>query len=322
VEDGALLVGFLDPAGRCSACHIAWPALAVDGDSIPLLLPDPYGNDEALAATSAILAGLADPSGLLAAEGGDTLRPWLDPLLTWAGAHFGLYAMPPLPTPTLDWVGAWLGALSDLPDGPILLLGAAAGGEILALPPSDRHVVALEANPVLLAWTSAVAQGCELLPCRRTASQLEARPLALSDDRRRRLAEATLLCADALDPPFEVGSFAVILCLNLVDSVSDPEVLLNQCQALLRPGGALLLASPWHWVDSITPPRRRLDRSFDPQVSHAWQMSSLLTGALVPEFMHKLRLQHSEDARPWSIRVHDRMTVHYSLQALLLRRIE
>ncbi len=314
-------IGTLDDSGRCTACSIAWPLLSVAGAPIPLLLSDPYSNGPAREAVAAILAGLDNLPALLAGADGEALRPWLEPLLTWAPAHYGAHAQPSLPCPSISWAGAWLAALDDLPEGPILLLGAATGGEVLALAPTGRPVVALEANPVLLAWAAAVAQGCEALPCRRTASQMETRPLALSQAHRARLADATLLCGDALDPPFAADSFAAIVCLNLVDSVSDPEVLLNQCQALLRPTGALLLASPWHWVDGVTAPERRLDREFDPTLSHAWQMSCLLTGALVPGFMDQMRLQHQEEALPWAIRVHDRLTAHYTLQAMLLRKL-
>ncbi len=321
VSEGELHVGRLDDNGRCSACSLQWPTLQTPGRALPLLLPDPYNNEEAVAAADTILAGLHDVAGLLSGPEGDSLRPWLEPLLTWAPAHFGGYAQPPLPAPNLDWPGAWLAALDDLPQGPILVLGAATGGEVLALPAGGRAVVALEANPILLAWAAAVADGCATLPYRRNAAWPGNLPLALPDDRRERMADATLLCGDALDPPFEAESFAAIICLNLVDSVSDPAVLLRQCEALLQPSGALVLASPWHWVDGITAPERRLDRDFDPAQSHAWQMSSLLTGALVPGFLESLRLQHAEDALPWAIRVHDRMTANYTAQALLLRRV-
>lgn len=64
---------------------------------------------------------------------------------------------------------------------------------------------------------------------------------------------------DALDPPFRAASFDAVLAINLLDSCRDPFLLLQQADALLRPGGTLVLSAPFHWRDEVTPPRSRLD---------------------------------------------------------------
>ena len=66
------------------------------------------------------------------------------------------------------------------------------------------------------------------------------------------------LLADALDPPFNADSFGTILLVNLLDSCRDPGLLIQQADALLRPGGRVLLASPFAYDDAITPPDRQL----------------------------------------------------------------
>ena len=315
-------VGHIDADLRCSACGVQYPSTAAvtGAAALPLLSPDPYGHADAQEAVATIMARLADLGALYHDPEQSQLRPWIDALLTWAPAHFGAFVEPALPAPDPGPLCQWLGALDDLPEGPVLVLGAAACGEVCALPLDGRAVVAVDANPLLLAWASAVAAGGRTLPFRRTASQFRTGEMALPDWASARLEAATLLCADALNPPFAAESFAAIVCLNLADSVSDPEVLLHQCQALLAPAGALLLASPWHWSDAITPAEARLDRNFDPSGDHAWQMASLLTGALVPGFMAQMRLQHSEEALVWDLRMHERMTARYRVQALLLRK--
>lgn len=58
---------------------------------------------------------------------------------------------------------------------------------------------------------------------------------------------------DALDPPFAPASFGCVLLANAIDSVRDPSVLLGQADALLAPGGTLLLTSPFAWSPEITP---------------------------------------------------------------------
>ena len=62
--------------------------------------------------------------------------------------------------------------------------------------------------------------------------------------------------ADALDPPFPGASFDAVLAINLLDSCRDPSLLLQQADALLAPGGTLVLASPFHWQEAVTPRTR------------------------------------------------------------------
>lgn len=47
---------------------------------------------------------------------------------------------------------------------------------------------------------------------------------------------------DAADPPFAGSSFETVLLLNLLDSTRDPRMVLAQADALLRPGGTLLIS--------------------------------------------------------------------------------
>ena len=60
--------------------------------------------------------------------------------------------------------------------------------------------------------------------------------------------------ADALDPPFRGEAFDAVLAVNLLDSCRDPFLLLQQADALLRPGGTLVLVCPFHWREEVTAP--------------------------------------------------------------------
>ena len=64
---------------------------------------------------------------------------------------------------------------------------------------------------------------------------------------------------DAIAPPFHAGSFGTVLLLNVVDSCRDPEVLVQQAVALLRPGGRLVLTCAFAWAEHNTPRHRQLD---------------------------------------------------------------
>lgn len=59
------------------------------------------------------------------------------------------------------------------------------------------------------------------------------------------------LVADALDPPFPAEMFGTVSALNVLDNVSVPLTLIGQMDALLAPGGQLLMCSPYQWRPDI-----------------------------------------------------------------------
>ncbi len=196
----------------------------------------------------------------------------------------------------LGWLRDTLSTVDDLPLGPVLIIGAAACGEISAVPPA-RHVVCLEAKRTLLehAWS-----------------------LASTDHPQ--LAAAQLVCGNALDPPFAADTFALILCLNVLDSIADPEMLLGQCEALLMNKGALVLSSPYQFKEEVTAKQRWLDQLLGNPPDLADAVERLVTGAWDHRFMSTMRLQWSARHVPWRVVINDRMNVRYSMHAMLLRR--
>ena len=67
---------------------------------------------------------------------------------------------------------------------------------------------------------------------------------------------------DALRLP-PLGKFDLVLAANLVDRVKDPKKLLQKVlSGLVRPGGLLLLTSPYTWSEEFTPCSRWLKESF------------------------------------------------------------
>ena len=55
-------------------------------------------------------------------------------------------------------------------------------------------------------------------------------------------------------------SFQVISAINLLDRLPRPEEFLLQLHRLVAPGGQLLLASPFSWLERFTPPAKWLSR--------------------------------------------------------------
>ena len=67
---------------------------------------------------------------------------------------------------------------------------------------------------------------------------------------------------DALRLP-DLGEFDLVLAANLIDRVKDPKKLLQKIlPGTLRPGGLLLLTSPYTWSEEYTPRSRWLKDSF------------------------------------------------------------
>ncbi len=66
----------------------------------------------------------------------------------------------------------------------------------------------------------------------------------------------TRICGDAADPPFLPATFDAVVLPNLLDSCNDPGLVLAQADALLRPGGTLVVTCAYAFHDEITPPSR------------------------------------------------------------------
>ena len=59
------------------------------------------------------------------------------------------------------------------------------------------------------------------------------------------------ICADATSLPFAAGTFDVVMCLEVLEYVADPHSALTEIGRALRPGGALLVSTPFlHRADA------------------------------------------------------------------------
>jgi putative 4-mercaptohistidine N1-methyltranferase len=60
------------------------------------------------------------------------------------------------------------------------------------------------------------------------------------------------LVGDAIDLP-ELGAFDVLLAANLICRLPEPRKFLARVPWLVKPGGQLLLATPFSWLEEFTP---------------------------------------------------------------------
>jgi putative 4-mercaptohistidine N1-methyltranferase len=68
---------------------------------------------------------------------------------------------------------------------------------------------------------------------------------------------------DATALPNNIGQFDVVLAANLIDRVQSPDNLLHSFSALVRPGGHLILSSPYTWLEEFTPKSAWLGGRYD-----------------------------------------------------------
>ncbi len=58
---------------------------------------------------------------------------------------------------------------------------------------------------------------------------------------------------DAQDLPAELGDFDLVLMANLIDRLEDPLRCLERLPTLVRPGGCMIITSPYTWLPEFTP---------------------------------------------------------------------
>lgn len=124
------------------------------------------------------------------------------------------------------------------------------------------------------------------------------------------------LLADIHNPPFKMESFDFISALNLIDSVRFPFIALGQMDAMLKPGGTLLLSSPYTWNADIS------DGWFETeQIDPHTYTKQLLTGQQAPECGFNYRITGEKANLPWKLRKQDTQHFVYFVDLLAAQKI-
>lgn len=111
---------------------------------------------------------------------------------------------------------------------------------------------------------------------------------------------------DALRIPKNLGTFDLVLAANLIDRLPEPARFLKKVlPQLVRPGGTLLLTSPYTWSSDFTPQTRWFHDSF-----------AVIQKSLRPHF----RLIHRQNL-PFLLREHRRKFQYTFADATLWRRV-
>jgi SAM-dependent methyltransferase len=74
----------------------------------------------------------------------------------------------------------------------------------------------------------------------------------------RRFDNLAFIVGDAERIPLGDEQVSFVLCLNLIDRVRHPRLVVSELTRVLKPNGRLLISDPYHW-DSSTPQANRID---------------------------------------------------------------
>jgi len=109
--------------------------------------------------------------------------------------------------------------------------------------------------------------------------------------------------SDAHDPPFPGESMSLVAAINLLDSTTEPWLLLGQIDALLQPGGIAVLTMPF--VANFHGPA---------------DLIAALQGQR-PELPHlRYAILESKDWFPWLVPAGERLIHEYQVHALVARK--
>ncbi|OAI43039.1 methyltransferase type 12 [Verrucomicrobia bacterium SCGC AG-212-E04] len=139
-------------------------------------------------------------------------------------------------------------------------------------------------------------------------------PMMAKVDRTITRARARFEVGDACNLRGGLGTFDVVLMANLIDRLPDPDKCLASLPALIRPGGQLIIASPYTWLEEYTPPEKWLAGRFNNEGEPIGTLASLKE-ILAPNFVFR----GTKDL-PFLIREHARKFQWSVSQASLWRR--
>ena len=106
----------------------------------------------------------------------------------------------------------------------------------------------------------------------------------------------TFSVQDATALPAGTGPFDVVLAANLICRLPDPDAFLERLPTLVKPGGQLLLTTPFTWLEEYTPHEKWIG-GIDPDRRSEEELARRLSG--------EFRLHRRSDL-PFLIKEHER----------------
>ena len=135
------------------------------------------------------------------------------------------------------------------PDGIALDVGAACGRMTVELAANHRHAIGLDLAKALIRGAEQVRRAGRA----RYRTWVEGEEYAERDVAVEGMENTSFLVGNALSLPFPDAHFDTVLALNLIDRVPDPKCALDELTRTTKPGGTLIVASPYTWLEEFTP---------------------------------------------------------------------
>ncbi len=182
-------------------------------------------------------------------------------------------------------------------------------------------MLGLDRNLALLRLARRAGEGVVSYPRRRIGLVYDRRRFPVAAEG---AARVDFWACDALALPFAPGVADLAAALNLLDCVAEPRRLLAGLAESVRPGGRVLLATPYDWSTRATPVDTWVG-GHSQRAEHRGAGEPFLR-ALLQEGAHEqsvrgLRLLAEADL-PWQTRLHDRSAMLYRAHLLALARTD
>ncbi|HWO25616.1 MAG TPA: methyltransferase domain-containing protein [Kofleriaceae bacterium] len=301
----------LELAGDVLVCECGRRFPIVDG--VPIVLGDlgAYFHGDL---TGILERDLPPEVAALLAEPGPDDQPYarlLEHLSIYLDAHWGDRAEPP-PDGEAFGARAIVERIAQLPRVPRAVeLGCSAGRAVAALAETADHVVGIDLQFGALRRARRLLDGERVPYARRLAGRHYA-PASIAG-LPVPAARRTLICADVLDPPLIPGHYDRVVALNVIDSVARPRQLLLVADGLCRPGGEVILSSPYAWQSSVVDEGERIGGA-DPAAAVA---AILRDGAGIGG---RYEIEEEADVA-WTLRRDARSAVAYRVHYLRARKV-
>jgi len=307
----------LEPRGDVLVCECGrrYPVVA----GVPIVMADASGYLRAEAATVVERELPPEVVELLVAGGPDD-APYprlVEHLSIYLDAHWGDRAEPPPDGPGAGFglaaVAAKIAERAAQRVDLAVELGCSTGRIVAELAAGADAVCGLDLSFGAVQRARRLLDGERVAYPRRMIGRSYAAATVAAGDRTVPAARRQLVCGDALDPPLVPGVFGRVVALNLLDSVASPRQLLSVLDGLCRPGGEIIVSSPYAWQSSAMAEHERLGGR-DP----AGALAALLQGG--SELAARYEIE-DEAELPWTLRRDARSAASYSIHYVRARKM-
>jgi putative 4-mercaptohistidine N1-methyltranferase len=177
-------------------------------------------------------------------------------------------------------------------------LGCAVGRSTFELARHCHTVIGIDYSELFVATAAELAELGALPYARRDEGELNT-PLVAHAPQGVDTARVHFEHGDAMRLREDLGSFDAVLLANLIDRLHEPRRCLARLPALVKPGGQLVIASPYTWLEEFTPRENWLG-------GFEWDGRAVTTRAALEEALTPDFELLAERQMPFFIREHQR----------------